>query len=395
MYTLLSNNIIKQSIDFSQGICITQNDYWDSIRIIAVATLIISGVSIFLNFKLFYQLFSYIDIIDEKRKKSGKFIKSYKYENIYNSNIKYEKQLTIRRNTLWKLEENEDSQSNISVDFEAEKKEKNDLKLLRGQALSKFFSFWYLFHVIGNFVQCASSALILSTYPNLYMESLLLGLGTFMCWITSLRFIAKTPQYYVLFKTIELSAPTIGKVLFGTLPVYIGYALTGACLFWRSERFQDTQASLISLLPMFWGNNIYDNYNSITGYLSIFSQLYIYGYAIFFSCIVFNVFIATVTNQYGKVLDFVETQKKQKIEEKEKLRKESKEKKFPYSLSEEKRQEAPMNISSKLIVDTMQGMADKLLGSIECLGNEERDAALASNSEAISKLMSTLQKCKA
>ena len=388
MFKVLSNNILEQSIDFSQGICLTESFYWDSIRIFAVIILVLAAASIFLNFRLFYQLFRYIQIIDGAPNAKQAPSPSFNYDYIYEDNIKYERELTIRKRSSYNPSIVSDTNS---LDFAAEEQNKEEAKKLKAQVLEKFFSFWYIFHVIGNFVQTAGAILMISNYSNLYMESLLLGLGTFMCWITSLRFIAKTPQYYVLFKTIELSAPTIAKVLFGTFPVYIGYALTGACLFWRSERFNCTQASLISLLPMFWGNNIYDNYNSITGYLSVFSQMYIYGFAIFFSCIVFNVFIATVTNQYGKVLDMVDTEKRNRMEKKENLKKLKNLPDIPVELPKPPEAKTSENGAIKFAIESAQSTINKMKDILSTLPPEEKRACLEQNRASINALIQSLQ----
>ena len=263
-------------MDFSQGIYITHSG---NIRIFGILILIFSGLSLYLNFALFYELFVHIQDLDTcAHKKYDDY--SPKYKKIYKYNEKYVREVSTHKITEWNADPQIDT---TSLDLAAEAINDEEIKRLRTHITQRLFSYWYIFHVAGNFIQFSSAVLLISNYTSLFMESVLLGIGTFMGWITSLRFLAKIPQYYVLFKTIELSIPTVTKVLFGTFPVYIAYALTGACLFWRSERFKDTQASLISLLPMFWGNNIYDNYNSIGGSLAVFSQLYIYGFAIFFS----------------------------------------------------------------------------------------------------------------
>jgi len=135
--------------------------------------------------------------------------------------------------------------------------------------MSDLFSYWSILSLIGNFIQLPAGLLILIKYGNLQVLSLLLGIGTFIGWVSTLSFIVKSPEYYVIFRTLELAAPKITRVLFAVAPVYIGFALVSTCLFWKSLRFKDTQDSFASMLPMFWGNNAYVNYQSLMGCVSI------------------------------------------------------------------------------------------------------------------------------
>jgi len=122
----------------------------------------------------------------------------------------------------------------------------------------------------------------------------------FIGWVSTIRFYSKSSDYFLIFKTLSKSAPHIQHALFGVAPIYIGFALVGTVLFWRSERFRDTQESFASMLPMFWGSNFYDNFNQVIGCASVFGQLFILGFGIFFGFIVINLFIAAVINQYNE-----------------------------------------------------------------------------------------------
>ena len=108
--------------------------------------------------------------------------------------------------------------------------------------------------------------------------------------------------------------------------------------------------------------------------------------------IVFNVFIATVTNQYGKVLDSVETEKKKKIEAGQKNKGQE-----IIITSQPIKEESPLKEGSNnqaigILLSTVDNLVNSINDMISKEPNESKANLLKSNAESINKIISNMQK---
>jgi len=92
----------------------------------------------------------------------------------------------------------------------------------------------------------------------------MIGFGCFGSWLGLLRFIDTNEKLYSAPKTIKLAAPVIVRILIGVIPILIGSAFLGMCLFWTSDKFSTPADSFFSLFAMMNGDLVRDTYYDIT-----------------------------------------------------------------------------------------------------------------------------------
>ena len=66
---------------------------------------------------------------------------------------------------------------------------------------------------------------------------MLIGIGCAVNWWAVSRYLTHSRQYSVITRTLAEAIPMNLKVMFGILPIYVGYVLMAMSIFWNDRRF--------------------------------------------------------------------------------------------------------------------------------------------------------------
>lgn len=59
-------------------------------------------------------------------------------------------------------------------------------------------------------------------------------MGCALNWFGMGRYFAQTQSYSVITRTLQAAIPMNAKIMFGILPIFIGYVFMAMCLFWNN-----------------------------------------------------------------------------------------------------------------------------------------------------------------
>jgi len=63
------------------------------------------------------------------------------------------------------------------------------------------------------------------------------GIATFFAWVTILRYLEYSKQYSMLQRTFINAMPHVIRTIVNVVAIFLGFAMLGMSLFWRSYRF--------------------------------------------------------------------------------------------------------------------------------------------------------------
>jgi len=167
---------------------------------------------------------------------------------------------------------------------------KDKLKLFSTWSLVSIFS--YLCLILGSFF------MILNTQSVSQQGEIILGFGTFLTWLSLIKFYQNSKGYNVVLNTIENSFEIVWKSLAGIMPIFIGYGLLGTAIFWRSHRFADFSTSMFSLFAVMNGDMIFDTWHDIDTVDYLLAQVYLYTFIFFSIAVILNTFIVIIEDGY-------------------------------------------------------------------------------------------------
>lgn len=147
----------------------------------------------------------------------------------------------------------------------------------------KFFNMWTIISLIGNIVQVFGAGMSLLDTDNVMTSTeILVGSGCMLAYINIGRYLEYNRDYSALFTVIQRALPNVLRYLLGVMPVFMGFIFFGLCLFWRSERFVTTSATMVTLFSMLNGDSVFDIFNDLKGVSFFVGQLYCYIFCIMF-----------------------------------------------------------------------------------------------------------------
>lgn len=172
-------------------------------------------------------------------------------------------------------------------------------KMLRFSDKSMLFSYWNVLIMIGDVLVFLSCVLHLFDTRHIHrIGDIMLGIGGLLLWVTMLKYYDTNKGYNIVLNTLSNSSEIILKALIGTLPVFIGFAVLGMCLFWSSKRFNGLSSAMFSLFALMNGDGISD-VNQDLVYISYgFGQVFIYLFCSFSILVILNVFISIIEDGY-------------------------------------------------------------------------------------------------
>ena len=112
------------------------------------------------------------------------------------------------------------------------------------------------------------------------------------------KYLSTDREYSLVSKTLTYSLPTLSKTLLGVMPFFLGYTFFGLCLFWDSNRFDETSTTMFTLFAIMFGDMIWDTYNDVSFARYLICQLYLYTFVFFAVCVIQNVFLVVIEDGY-------------------------------------------------------------------------------------------------
>ena len=147
----------------------------------------------------------------------------------------------------------------------------------------KFFNFWVMIAVAGNLFQIFGGILsILERNTILSVHEIVIGFGCFFAWIGIVRFLNHTSHSYTIVNPMGRSAETIGLYITGVVPIFMGYAFCGICLFWQTGVYPNTPMSMIANFALVNGDSVYAFSDAGYQETAFIGQLYYYTFLVFF-----------------------------------------------------------------------------------------------------------------
>jgi len=147
----------------------------------------------------------------------------------------------------------------------------------------RLFNKWSVISAIGNLLTIFGSIFYLTQhwFPFFRTEHFL-GFGCFLTWISFTRYFAHTKDYALISRTFGLSIPLVLRVMLGWLPIYIGFALLGVCLFWPfRDYFDNLPNAMFTLYAVMNGDSVGDVFSGTTLTRLMLGQVFTYTFTIF------------------------------------------------------------------------------------------------------------------
>ena len=269
--------------------------------------MILSGILLFLNIKYIRDIYSSFQEIKDKykhhKRTSGQSYKN-KVRRLKANNKKFKSGNQFLDVAINNNEVSEDKSSpgtsfirdDISSlpysDHEEDIPEWNKLTL---SDKARLFSYWAILNIIGCILVFVGSVLILAHTRQVDQEGeVFLGLGALLTYVTILRYYETVPGYNIVLLTFQRSAKIVAMAVVGIVPLFIGFALLGMCLFWKTKRFATIGYSLITLYTLMHGDAMFDVFVDLTLVDYIWSQIYLYLYVTATIIVILNIFIVII-----------------------------------------------------------------------------------------------------
>ena len=178
-----------------------------------------------------------------------------------------------------------------------------EMKLAQGKfdkkTSKKIISVWDFTELAANIFQFTGSSLLLMNVPKTVIVGAAIGLGSFFSWINIIQYLRYNRKYYVFFRAIVKSFPSILKLVVGMIPLFVGYAFIGTAIFWQVHKFEDINRTMQSLFGMVNADGIFFIFNEITKINYWLGQIYLYSFIFIFIYLVQNLFLQVVYKVYA------------------------------------------------------------------------------------------------
>ena len=120
---------------------------------------------------------------------------------------------------------------------------------------------------------------------------LLVGLSAWFAWIHLLHYMEHIKSMQSLSKVLKGAGTGTFRFILGFIPIFMGYAFLGTCLFWYVEIFDSLNQSIMSLFSLLLGDMIFETYQKVSE-IGILGVIYLFSFMIMFFVAVQNVFVS-------------------------------------------------------------------------------------------------------
>lgn len=246
-------------------------------------------------------------------------LKRYKYYSIYKK--EQSKKYNVRKEG-----------SKLKEDFEKEDEIFNYLVASKKPIDKKYkiLDIWTIVALIGNAMQIIGAILtIFDPYQFNSLTGFITSMGTVMALIIFIKYMDNLGSCSIIYETITRGVPPSLNYIIGVLPAFMGYAILGKCIFWRSEFFATLTNAIATLYALMNGDSVYFIFDDLIKNHYFFGTLYCYSFCIMFIVIVMNIFLgiigeAFVTKKEKKykhwiyyILQMEEKEKRKKLQQEE------------------------------------------------------------------------------
>ena len=259
----------------------------------------LANVLILLHFAIFFLAFCSMIL-------NWRYI--YEMMNLYMDTRIRSKRKDFKR--MNQMEEDENDPSYL-VQMVSGKGEKNLEKLLESQKpwdqltfreKLLFFDLWFIFCIIGNFIQIWASILSITadfdveTYKTKGVMDILVGFSCWFAWLNLLRYLEYNKDIHLLTNIMRNSGPQILRFMIGFLPIFFGYVFLGVCLFWRYTKFESVNEAIITLFSLVMGDMVNETFTDVVG-VGIIGEIYLFSFIVLFIVCVHNIFVSIICSK--------------------------------------------------------------------------------------------------
>jgi hypothetical protein len=141
---------------------------------------------------------------------------------------------------------------------------------------AEIFNFWTIVYVLSDFLLIIGSLIILFIRGEAMENAdVFIGFGCFFAWCSLPSFVHNTAQYSLITRTIAFSLPMVTRAMTGIIPVFIGFAFLGCCLFSDSNRYKNINFSLFTCFAAINGDSLYDIFYDISNFRFLAAIVYL------------------------------------------------------------------------------------------------------------------------
>jgi len=170
---------------------------------------------------------------------------------------------------------------------------------------------WNVTCLVGNVFQLSGVIIyFLDLHQRLIVTNIFFGVGCMIAWFNLGRYLEYSPKYFIVFSTLFAALPTTLRFVMANLPVFVGYAFLGTCIFWQSPRFHTVSQSMMTEFALFLGDSVFDIFKELTEIDYWLSQVYLYTFLIMFFTVVQNFFISIIQYSYFSFEDLAKKRAK-------------------------------------------------------------------------------------
>ncbi|CAK84641.1 unnamed protein product (macronuclear) [Paramecium tetraurelia] len=166
-----------------------------------------------------------------------------------------------------------------------------------------FFDLFLPIRILGNILQLISAGILVSeTFIRVdglsQYDELMAGLGCFFAWFSIVKYLDYYEELHLIASVLESSIIPVCMAILNFLPVFLGYALLGMCLFSDSHQFVSLSSSINALFSLIYGDSISDVARDSSRGVSLeVSLIYIVTYILLFLFAVHNIMVALIKEQ--------------------------------------------------------------------------------------------------
>ena len=159
----------------------------------------------------------------------------------------------------------------------------------------KILDIWTIISICGNAMQIIGAILtIFDPYQFNSLTGFITSMGTVLALLIFIKYMDNLGSCSIIFETIKRGVPPSLNYLIGVLPVFIGYAMFGICVFWRSEFFATLTNAIASLFSLMMGDSVYFIFDDLINHNYFLGNIYCYSFCIMFIVIIMNIFLGIV-----------------------------------------------------------------------------------------------------
>ena len=212
-------------------------------------------------------------------------VKRYKYYLVYKK--EQSKKYLNEKKEGNKLKEDFDKED-VIFNYLVARKKPDDKKY-------KIVDVWTIIALLGNALQIIGAILtICDPYQFNSLTGLITSMGTVMAFLVFIKYMENLGSCSIIYETLERGVPPSINYLIGVLPAFIGYAILGKCIFWRSEFFATLTSAIASLYALMNGDSVYFIFDDLIKNHFFLGTIYCYSFCIIFIVIVQNVFLGII-----------------------------------------------------------------------------------------------------